>query len=118
MSELEQRMEDQLALCRDAERRADSAEMAMVEMEERLDNCERDGVEQRDRADQQLGNCERDGMVERDRAEQQLVRDHREVHTRDHCYFSRSKHTLTGRSRKSCGERRGLMAVSPAEPPL
>ena len=93
-------MEDQLALCRDAERRADSAEMAMVEMEERLDNCERDG------------------MVERDRAEQQLVRDHREVHTRDHCYFSRSKHTLTGRSRKSCGERRGLMAVSPAEPPL
>jgi len=36
MSELEQRMEDQLALCRDAERRADSAGMAMVEMEERL----------------------------------------------------------------------------------
>ena len=98
--------------------RAERAELAMIEMEERLDNCERDCVEQRDKAGQQLGNCERDYVEQRDRAEQQLVRDHREVHTRDHCYFSRSKHTLTSRSRRSCGGRRGLMAVSPAEPPL
>ena len=78
--------------------RAERAELAMIEMEERLDNCERDGVEQRDRA------------------EQQLIRDHREVHTRDHCYFSRSTHTLIGRSRRSCGGRRqrGMRAAFPA----
>jgi len=54
VAELERRLDDQLAVCDDAERRVERAELAVMDVQEQLHRSQQDAVEQRERAQQQL----------------------------------------------------------------